>query len=472
MYRTQKKIPTLLALFLLLSGLTAATFLTQNYQSLNSLASTPAVPEDIHVSNVTESSFSVSYITATDVVGSIEVSTNTQKFIFLDDLDTDNTPRPRKTHMITAKKLTEQTAYTIKINGTENTCKQERFCPIISQITAPKLSTPLTLPPMHGSVLKDSKGAPAVSALIYAQVGKNALLASRVDSSGLWVIPLSNLHTNDLSSHALVNDDDLVQITVKLTSDAIATAVVDIKSIKQNYPVPAITIGNTYNYVNLSSKKDLFARDLNQRILGVYSSVSPTITPSLSRPSNVFVSFPKQDFDTTPDTRPRIRGTGKPNTQILITVQSNPQIAKITIGKDGSWTFRPPKELIPGVHQLSITSYDDFGNVLTLKRSFVVLKSGEQVLGDSTPSASITPTDAPSATPTIEPTNTPLPTPLNTLTPAPPTPTNNPTLPPPPTSIVNPTSLPQPKTGNVEPVFYILGGGSVLLFIGTILMFL
>lgn len=466
MYRKQRRIPTILALFIIFAGLGTALYLDRNPQTLSSLARSESIPEDIHISNVTDSSFTVSFITSNPTTGGIQVVSTGQKLTILDDLDSDNVVRPRKTHLMTAKNLSEQTSYSIKIVTGDRSCKQERFCPTLTQVTAPKLANPLTIPPLRGSVFTDNK-KPANTALVYGQVGKNALLSTRADSQGLWAIPLTNLHTNDLSAHAIVSDEDLIQITVKLSPNEIATAVVDIKSVRQNFPVPEMIIGNSYNYVNLSSKRNLYAKNVNQSVLGTSQEIStsaPTTTPNKIYSTNIL--FPKQDFDTTPDSRPRIRGTGIAGTQILITVNSIAQTGKITVGRDGTWNWRPPKELPPGIHHLSISTYDERKNLVTQTRSFIVLKSGEQVLGESTPSASLTPTDTPA------PSFTPIPTALTTLTPMPPSPTASPTSIPSPTNLPPATEAPPPRSGSIQPALYILGGGASLLLIGAALLLL
>ena len=105
MYRKEKKIPTILALFLLIAGLGASVILDKSSQSLITRAGKSIQPEDVHFSNISENSFVVSWITTDPTIGSVTISSDQQKFIYLDDLDRDNIPRPRTSHYITVKKL-------------------------------------------------------------------------------------------------------------------------------------------------------------------------------------------------------------------------------------------------------------------------------------------------------------------------------------------------------------------------------
>jgi len=143
-----------------------------------------------------------------------------------------------------------------------------------------------------------------------------------------------------------------------------------------------------------------------------------------------------------------------------VTVNSQPQIDRITVNDDGIWTWRPPKPLPPGTHQISIQGYDEQGNLVTVTRKFIVLKSGERVLGEATASATMTPTVKPS------PSTTPLPTSIQnpTLAPNSPTPQTSPTFIPSPTSI--PATATPPRSGNITNSLILLGGGVSLIFFG------
>lgn len=431
MYRKVKKIPTVLALFLLLAGVGAAVFLDKSSPSLTLRASKSIQPEEVHFSNINESSFTVSWITTVPSIGSVLVNRDEQKFTFLDDLDSDNIPRPRTTHYITVKNLNESATYSVKVISGNQNCSSNLSCPTYTQQTAVRLDSALSLPPAHGTIfVNDDK--PAEGAIVYLTIGKSAPLSSRVDSSGLWVIPLTNLRNQDLLSRPIISDNDIVQITAQLSPDEVATAVVDIRSIRQNLTIPKIILGNSYNFIDLISKKDLLAKieqpENQKNILGI-TSQSETRIPTTTEKINVL--FPKNDGDSTPDNRPRLRGMAPAGSLLLITVNSTPQTGKITVNDDGTWSWRPPKELPAGIHNLNIQGYDQNGNLFTVTRQFIVLKSGESVLGESTPSASLTPSPIITVSPTVNltPTATPVTSPTTAVS-ITPSPTLQPTSPP------------------------------------------
>lgn len=435
MYRKEKKIPTLLALFLLIAGVGATVTLDKSSQSLISRAGKSIQPEDVHFSNISENSFTVSWITTDPTIGSVIVSNDQQKLTYLDDLDSDNIPRPRTTHYITVKNLVEGTTYNVKIISGNQNCDNNLYCPTYTQQTAAKLESNMLLPPAHGTIVTQND-TPADTSIVYLTIGKSALLSSRADSSGLWVVPLSNLRNQDLLTRPVIEDNDIIQITIQLSQGEVATAVTDVNSIKQNLTMPKIALGNSYNFIDLISKKGLLAEsqqnNSQQNVLGITTK------------DKLDVLFPKNDGDSTPDNQPRLRGVGLPGNQLLIIVNSTPQSGKVTIGEDGTWSWRPPKALEAGIHNLSVQGYDDNGNLITVTRKFIILKSGEAVLGDSTPSASLTPQPSVTPSPTfnLTPTNSP---------------TGSPTFAPSITSVPTTTTVPtRPPTSGVADITLVL----------------
>lgn len=442
MYRKEKRVPTLIALVILFLGIGSAVYLDKTLHIFTSSAKDDILPQEVRFGNITDNSFTVSWLTSFPATGTIIVSNGPQSIIYIDDLDSDNIPRPRYTHYVTVKNLKEDTTYTVKIYNNDLKCRNVVFCPSYNQKTGPKLAKVSSIPPAHGTIISETRKE-AIGAIVYLTVGKSALLASRSDSAGLWAIPLTNLRSEDLRKRPEIADNDIAQITVFTTPSQTASAVVDIRSIRQNLGIPTIQIGNTYNFISTSLKKDL-AQISNQQVLGSQTQLTNTSNKIYD------VLFPLQDGDYTPDPQPEIRGIGIRGSRILITVNSTPQSASITVDQNGTWRWRPPLPLEPGTHHLSIQGYDQGSNLITVTRTFIVLKSGERVLGEATASATLTPTTQPTSIPTP------------TL--ASPTITQTPTL-----TSVPPTSTPQatpPASGSSQSTIILIGGALFLILSG------
>lgn len=464
MYRHVKKIPTILGVLIILSGIGAALYLDRFSQSLTSKAEENQIPTDIHFTNITDNSFTVSWMTQSAVTGGVSINNGFQKLTYLDDLDSDNVPRPRTTHLVTIKNLKEESSYDLKLISAGLGCSKSALCPAYTQKTGKKMDSKVDLPPLHGTIV-NKDGNPAYGALVYLVAEKSSPLSGRVDTAGLYVLPLNNLRTADLAGRPNLEDHDILQISGFASLSDTTSAVTDIKSIRQNFTIPKMMLGNSYNFIDLISKIDIIAKTSNEYILGDATSTNPSaVSATASSKSAIEILFPKKNNDVTSDTRPRIRGIGTPGQQLLITVNSTPQTAKVTVGKDGVWYYRPGNDLPPGIHHLSVNGFDKKGKSITVNRTFMVLKSGEAVLGESTPSASLTPTNIPISTPTI--------TPLTpTVTPSV-TPTTTPTTTPTPSVFSSATiSIQPPRSGNTTPTIFLGLWGLLLISAGLKFIF-
>ncbi|MCL4339071.1 Ig-like domain-containing protein [Patescibacteria group bacterium] len=468
MYRKEKRIPTILALFILFAGIGSTLFFDRSAHTFTSSAKNPIIPQEVHISNISENSFTVSWLTSTPVTAIAKITGNSIPTITLiDDLDNDNIQRPRTTHYITFRNLNPDTAYTVQIFDNNTNCPNSIYCPTIKLKTGTKLPTAPSLPPAKGKII-DITGKAADGAIVYLTLGKSALLSGRSDSLGLWVIPLNNIRNQDLLSHIEIADTDLLQISAYVAPQQTTSGVVDVLSIRQNLQIPDMIVGNNYNFINLISKRDLLAQINDQKILGAQTKAnSEKISGSSVGADSIGgynLIFPSSNGDYTSDTQPRFRGIGPKGKQILVTVRSSPQSAKVTVDQNGNWYWRPSQALSPGTHYISIQGYDDYGNPVKITREFIVFKSGEQVLGEATASATLTP--SPTSTPTPVPTNIP-PLPTNTPAPTPinspiPSPTSAPTI-----AYISPTLAQNPpRTGSYQATVALLGGGAALLLAG------
>lgn len=462
MYRKEKKIPTILGLFILFIVIGSIVFLNPKSHQIGSKANPSLRPEDIHFANVSDNSFTVSWFSSSATTGTVTINDNGQSLLYLDDRDSDNISRPRTTHFITVKNLKENTSYSVRVISGESSCTIIENCPKFEQKTVNHLTTTNVLPAARGSIISE-EGRLLDNAIVYLTIGKSSLLAGKTDSSGLWVIPFNLLRTGDMLSRPNLADNDLIQIIAKISTDKKAEAVVDVKSIRQNLIIPPLQIGKSYNLIDLISKKDLLAGLTSSNTLGIQTkngNLSNISAASTSK--SIDILFPASDDDTTSDNQPRFRGIGIPGKQIVLIVNSSPQTARITTGADGAWSWRPSLPLDPGTHHLGLSGYDKDGSYISLTRRFIVLKSGEQVLGEATSSATLTPTTQPSPTITLIPISSP--TPTITLIPVTnPTKVISPTTP---ISIPSSTPIIPPNTGSTNITLLILGGGASLLLIG------
>lgn len=162
---------------------------------------------------------------------------------------------------------------------------------------------------------------------------------------------------------------------------------------------------------------DKIILDSNNKPFEFTTSKEEVLGKSISKPLKLdlidFI-YPTENAIITA-TIPLIKGVAIPNSSLTLNLKgvNINRNFKITSDNKGKWTFNDLSKLNPGKYTLQLTGFNKEGIKINKSRSFTIAKGGEQVLGESTPSAITT---TPEATPTLEPTLIPT---LVTATPQP-----------------------------------------------------
>ncbi len=408
-----KKIPTLLALFILFFSIGIISIVIQKATSGKPSASASQAPVNLMVTNITDTSCKIIWETSATVTGMVTLTApNKTTVTAYDERDLAGKLTPYATHSVLVKNLTPNTTYTIAImaNGKPVTPKDKPF----TVTTGPGINdtTVSGFEPSYGTV-KTSDGKPASGGIVVLSLENSQSVSTLITPSGSWIIPLNFIRTKDLSRYLPYSEAAVESITVYYGSqktDAITT-------INNDSPVPDMTVGGSYDFRNQSkgkasssvasnSTKTPNARSLlAQRNQG---SVLGTTTGKTGQISvgGVSISSPTNNSSIT-STRPLIQGTGIPGKTLSISVgMAHPQTGKTSVKANGVWQYTPPRPLSFGKQNTTITTVDRNGKTVVLTSVFTVLKAGSQVLGDATPSAtttvSATETATMTPTPTIE----------------------------------------------------------------------
>ncbi len=413
MYQRTKKIPTIIGLLLLIIGIGGGIYLVENRTSTTSKAQNSYEPVNVLKTNITDNSFTVTWLTKEAVTGFIIYGTtnNNLNQIALDDRDyIDSKPKPYKTHHVSVKNLSPNTKYYFIINSGNHKFLDGINPYVIT--TAPKLETPIELEPAYGTVI-DQYNQPAEGALVILTLPHALPLSTLVKNSGNWLIPLTTVRDNNLKPYQAQNNTvESIQIYYSLNEHEQASVTTDINN---HSPVPTVTLGKTYNFQGLQGKKET---EQNQSESTANKSQAD-LNLTANQKNKVSIINPEEGA-TFVTNKPLFRGQGIPGKEVLIEIEAKKKInGKTTVGKDGLWSWTPPIELSPDEHKLKITTVDENNKEIVLERNFLVFKSGTQVLGEATPSAQLTPTititvggitPSASLTPSFSPSLTPTPT--------------------------------------------------------------
>lgn len=454
LFRKEKRLPTLVGIFILLLGIAATSYLIQHLRQ-NFLKAEPlSIPQMVKISNISHAAFTVSWVTPENPSSGYLRFGQSRSLgeIGLDERDQEIEELGKHTlHYVTLNNLKPLTTYYFKIisQGKEY---GENDAPY-SVTTAEVNYSSFSFGPTYGVILEEN-GKPAKEGIVYVRAGNSNLTSTLVKSSGNWLVSLSSLMSEDLKGSLNLREEDFEEIFVQ--GDGKTSKV--IVSLEGNAPVPDIILGKDYDFRTLPSPSPALPK-----------TTPPEIAPDffLIQPASE-AAIPGQPF---------FRGTGIPGKQVEIKVESETSLTgTVTIDQGGTWTWQPPEDLTPGSHTVTVTSVNSQGKLQAIVRKFIVLASGSQVVEAATPSATptstLTPQPSPLTTPTTSPGPTPTPTPTSSLTPAPTprltsTPTPTPSLRITPSLTLSPTpqatTTPPPESGDLLLTLILAGAGIFFL---------
>ena len=464
-----KRIPTLFGIFLIVLGVAVTTFMVQKGLLFQINAGPTEQPQSVRITNVTDTSFTVSYFTNSKVIGSVNYGkTAALGQSGLDDRDQQSgSLASYNYHNITVRGLTSKTKYFFTIISGQNTYlnNSEPFEVTTGQTIA---SSPTSQGPITGKIILPSGNAPN-EAILYLTTGNSQVISTMTKSDGSYIIPLNSLRTSDISSYYNFSPDTTLQLLV--VGDTLESNVQ--LSISQINPVPTITLSQDFDF--RVSSTPVASASANLESFPSFESTSSASTTS----DNPSILTPQKDQGFS-DQQPVFKGKAPPGESVQITIHSDtPVQTEVTSDSNGNWNYRPTTPLTPGTHTITIVTKDAAGIVKTITQSFVVYASGTQIAGaNGSPTPTPISTETPTPTPAESPTSTP--TVISetlTLTPTPtatviadlsqtPTLTETPT----PTVVLTPTGT-LPATGNPS---IITAGivGLVISLIGGLLFLL
>ena len=435
-----KRIPTLFGLFIITISIGITTILVNQETLLQTKASPTQQPQNVRLTNVTDNSFTVSYITADKISGSLNYGKD--KTLGQSALDKKDQQIKKVTdkeiHSITVNNLTSLTKYYFTITSGQDTyLNNNQPFEIVTAQTILTLSTNNDI--LSGKITLPN-GLPPNEGIIYITTDNSAVISQTLKPDGTYEIPLSLIRTDDLSSYFNFNSNSIIKILIygdNLTSNVFFSK-------NQGNSIPTITLSKDYDFrTNETLEASISANQISFPSFTSTSSGTQKKTPQILTPKK------NQGFN---DAQPLFKGTALPNQNVEIIIHSDEQIqTQLKTDNNGNWRFRPSNPLSVGAHTITIISRDASGILKTITQSFVVYASGTQIanaIGSPTPTP--TPTRTLTPTPTILPKSTTTPTPTPTpLVVAYLTPALSPTTTP--TEILTPTTPISTYSGKLLP---------------------
>lgn len=409
------KIPTIAGLLLVVASVGVVVFVVERALRSPSGAAGSQEPKNLEVSNVSDTSFTVSWMTGEKATGTLLVSSPSKtNRIYYDERDTTGKLGAYSSHSVTVRDAQAATTYSFKVlsNGRQYTNAGKPF-----EITTPQSLSPNTngLDPAYGKIIT-ARGEPAEGALVYLTLEGGQKLSSLTKPSGIFLIPLNQVRTEDLTTFLpTVERMDETLLVRHSTGDITATT-----DTLNDSPVPDMTIPGTFDFRRQNAKtttNNALALRATTPAAAVAQQTGATVLGETTvKPAGVVTLVsPAQNAYLTA-TLPLITGTGIPNKFIAISLGITRPISGSTqVKADGTWSYTPPKPLAPGKQSVTITTVDANNKPVAITHLFEIFKSGTQVLGVATGSATLTPTFTPTPTTLVSSTDSPTPTEVSTL---------------------------------------------------------
>lgn len=421
----------------LLSLLFAGTLFYRQMGRQNGWKTTKGI-EKLSIVNVSPHGFDIAWSTKDQVLDDQWIEWGTRK----DDFKTKKSPEYiNGIYYAKVTGLSANTTYHFRVRKGVYTYELSNL--IVTTIRTPKSVKEKPISPAYGKAILPS-GKPYMNGLLIYEIDGFYPLAVFTKETGEWLLPLTGLI--EKKSNAIQTVSDTAPVSLKLFSypdGIVRTTMIQTRPLRQ-----AITAGISLRLAQVIQEG---------KVLGESSQQS---APDIKGQPRII--YPKEN-GIIPGNTPLIRGVGVALKDVIVLIQGPTKQYSYRTKADerGDWLVKYPLALENGRYTIAASTVDKSGAPLTVRRSFTIIKSGEQVLGSATGSPTLVPTAPPVPTttsPTIAPTKAQV----------------YPTLTPYPTSIVPtrliPTATPPVSGGGMSGFLFmalfciVIGTGLVLAF--------
>jgi len=370
LYR-KKGIPSWLAYtFILIMTAIISLALKGNSTKIISRADKNLMPNQIAVSNLTNTTATIHFITKNRVKTYLNLIDPSGNKLIKFDFRDQNQQTARQLHYFQLNQLKPNLKYRVEIY-----VEKQKYYREIEFKTLNFSYPSINNTPIFGKVL-NSDLTPSENTLVKVKISSDNpyTYSTLTKATGEWIITLP--FAIDKNRQEIVLKPEQV-LTLNFLDQNLKHSSVKV-IYKEAKPLRSIILGQNYDF----TKPDL--------ILGIKT-----------RQINRLITAPK-DGSILFSSYPTFRGQAKEHSLVKLVIEPNVANLLITTDNSGGWKYIPLKPLPPGKYQAYAKQ-----NKQEKRINFTVGKSGEAVLGEATPSASLTPLPSPTIQ-VIVPTNLPV----------------------------------------------------------------
>jgi len=389
-----KRIPTLVGILIIAIGTIFTTYLVKGDTLFEIKAGPNQEPKNIKIANISDDSFTVSYITDDNFSGTLNFGTAPDQLniLVLDDRDQlTQTINSRSSHSLTVRELEPNTSYFFSITSGDKKYFDNGSAYTV-QTGSSINNNPSSQIPIAGRVIMPDGSVPN-DGIVYVKISGAQDVSTVLKSDGTYTIPLNNLRNSSLNDYFPLSENTIITIEV---FSANLVSKIEITPDQIN-PVPTISLSGNYDFS--ASDPEISPEDISTRSSELFPSVGIKKKIEIIEPQ---ILTPEED-EKLDSQFLTFEGTAQPNEVVEIEIHSDENITtQVLTDDDGNWSYAPPSNLTEGEHTITIKTINSAGIIRTITKTFTIPKAQGQVIEDATPTPSPTPT------PTIE--STPSPT--------------------------------------------------------------
>ena len=411
------RIPTVLGLLLIVALIVGSFYY---FTGKTTKVNKDLIPTKVRITNISDNKFSVSWITGTITVGSIEYGIVGEKLttVAKDDLDAE-TQGQYITHHVTVEGLQPSTEYAFRILSGKESVRYDNNGSPYTTTTGPVIGTTPSSQNFYGNAQLPSKQS-AKRAIVYLTLPGGATVSTLVRESGNYAFTLSTIRADDLRSYVKYDPSATIASIMIENGDLQSISSV---SLANSAPVPTITLGKNEDYLNLAQTPPVAVVLPGQTpaTASAIPSDNPAIPTTTPQPLGIFNVEPLNDINAVTTTtvtilnprdigeilttlQPEFRGTGPVGTTLSIALTGQKAISDTTqVLTDGTWSWSPVIDLKIGKQKIAVSYVGTGGITQKIEREFYISpsKTGLDPAFVSSPSASTiaSPAGSPSTTP-------------------------------------------------------------------------
>ncbi len=405
----KKQIPTILGLAVLVIALISGLLFFGAGTGVFAPRATPqTTPKNIQISNVTDNSFTISFLTDESTPGFIKYGTeatslNSQASDDRDQLS--GSVGSFTLHHVTVRGLQPNTEYHYTL-GTGSQAQFDNEGSPFTLKTSQRAGSPSAAKTIYGNVVNDA-GGPAEGSIVYVTLEGVGMMSSLVKGSGSWAVPLSNARKADGTGYAEISDTD--ELTIRVQGPAAAQTAQITTTVAQAQPVENISFGQsqsktaetsattdneeTANDGDTNTDEDLASSSAQLASAATASASLAASSSATTASASAIVDLTKTTAQTVTTSQPTIKGKAVPNVVVTISVHSDTQISQqLTTDSSGNFVLdisQLEDELEPGVHTVEYSYVDPAtGKTVTKTQTFTVKGTSTQLASATSTSTS------------------------------------------------------------------------------------